>query len=109
MTIYLNTNTGEYPRHQGDLELLGWVAGEPLPADWVEIKYVEPPICGIDEIVEQAAPTLVNDEWKMTWQARILTADEKAYRDAPKTAKAKLIELGLSEIEVQALIRGLIR
>lgn len=81
MSVYLNTVTGEYPRHSGDLELLGWETGQPLPADWVEVEYVEPPEATETTISEQAAPTQGTDGvWRMSWVVRDLTADETTAR-----------------------------
>jgi hypothetical protein len=43
------------------------------------------------------------------WLVRDMTAEEIERRDAPLTAKAKLLALGLTEAEVEALVRGLVR
>ena len=37
-----------------------------------------------------------------------MTAEEIEKRDAPKTARAKLVALGLTDLEVEALARGLV-
>jgi hypothetical protein len=78
MTAYLNTLTNEYPRHDGDLELLGWVPGEPLLSYWVEVEYVKPPTLLPGQTYEQIPPAQDPDGiWRMKWAVRDLTADEK--------------------------------
>ena len=76
MTIYLNIETQEYPRHDGDLELLGWKLGEPLPENWVEVEYVEPPIYQDGETLERLSPAFIDGKWQMSWKVRLLTPDE---------------------------------
>jgi hypothetical protein len=109
--LFINPQN-EYPRHIGDLQLdnPGWKVGDPLPAGWQQVEYAsEIPTKGADEILYEVKPSMVNGKLTQTFALRPMTAEEKAYRDAPKTAKAKLLELGLTEIEIDALIRGLLR
>lgn len=108
--LFLNTKTNEYPRYQGDLELLGWIYGEPLPTDWVEVVSVEPPIevPKNSKVVEQT-PIEIEGGWTQVFKIEPMTAEEIEQRDAPITVKAKLIALGLTEVEIHALSRGLLR
>lgn len=67
MAHYLNTATGEFPRHDGDLKILGWTPNEPLPADWVLVEWVEPPAVTENETVDRLPPVLVDGVWKFAW------------------------------------------
>ena len=75
--IYLNTQTQEYPRHDGDLELLGWVVGQPLLENWAEVTYTNPPIVNEEQTAVQLSPIEVDGVWTITWAVRDLTDEEK--------------------------------
>jgi hypothetical protein len=90
MTIYFNIKTKEYPRHDGDLELLGWSLGNPLPEDWVKVEYANPPVIDSNTTYETQPPTLVNGVWKITYTTRPLTDVEKVRRDTPMPEDGKL-------------------
>lgn len=108
--MYLNTETNEFPRFQGDLELLGWVAGTPLPHGWVEVEQAEYPTdIPTDFKVVANEPEQVNGKWIMNFSVIPMTEEEIERRNAPVTAKAKLLLLGLTENEITALMRGLIK
>jgi hypothetical protein len=77
MAIYLNTQTNEYPRHDGDLELLGWKLGEPLPENWVEVTQDDIPEIQDGQTYEIQPPSLIDDVWHITWLVRDLTEEEK--------------------------------
>lgn len=82
--MYLNTVTNEYPRFDGDLELLGWTVGEPLPENWVKVEYVDPPVVGVDETYQITEPTLHEDGvWRIGWTVRAMTPEEIERRDNP--------------------------
>lgn len=81
MAIYLNTITNEYPRHDGDLELLGWIPNNELPEGWVEVYQDDKPIPGIDQIAEIQPPILIDGVWKTTWSIRDMTNDELIARE----------------------------
>lgn len=75
--IYYNTKTEEYPRHDGDLELLGWKVGQPLPENWVEVEYCEPRQLESGETYSASElPELVDGVWKTAWNYRPLTKEE---------------------------------
>jgi hypothetical protein len=76
MSIYLNTVTGEYPRHDGDLELLGWQLGEPLPENWVSVLETEELVPGTNEVVESQPPVFIDGQWHMSWEIRTMTPEE---------------------------------
>jgi hypothetical protein len=102
---------GEYPRHIGDLQLAhkSWKIGDSLPNGWVEV--IESPFPDVDQgkIVYEEFPIELDGVMTQNWQVREMTAQEIERRDAPANAKAKLIALGLTEIEIEALVKGLVR
>lgn len=77
---YLNTVTGEYPRHDGDLEMLGWAVGQPLPEGWVECEVLPFPEIGEDETAEPLPPVFDGTKWVQGWTARSLTEFELQIR-----------------------------
>jgi hypothetical protein len=83
MAYYLNTETNEYPRHDGDLELLGWTLGEPLPEPWVEVEHVPSPEVSESENYSEGAPVHLNGVWKRNWVVRDLTEEELTQRNTP--------------------------
>jgi len=100
----------EYPRYYGDIQIEhpGWGLGDELPEGWVLVENATRPDFTEDEIAYEDFPIEVDGVMQQNWKVRPLTAEEIAFRDAPKTAKAKLIALGLTEVEIQALSRGLV-
>jgi hypothetical protein len=80
MSLYLNINTKEYPRYNGDLELLGWSEGNPLPEGWVQVVETDIPTFENDETFNEAEPQEVNGVWMRTWNVRKLTEEELAAR-----------------------------
>lgn len=107
--IYISPNN-EYPRHYGDIQLdhPNWKLGDDLPDGWVKVAESERPTPGTDQITYEDFPIEVDGVITQNWQIRDMTAEEIERRDAPKRAKEKLVALGLTESEVQALVRGLI-
>lgn len=102
---------GDYPRHIGDLQLEypDFTEGDLLPEGWFEVEASPIPEAEPDEVWEEVKPVLEDGKYKQTFTVRAMTAEEKAYRDAPVTAKNKLVELGFTDFEIQALTRGLVR
>jgi hypothetical protein len=80
MAAYLNIVTKEYPRHDGDLELLGWEVGQPLPSDWVEVLEVELPETQDDEKLIIGFPVENNGKWYVNPIIEKMT--EQEYSDA---------------------------
>lgn len=99
----------EYPRHIGDLQLAypDWQKGDALPEGWLEVQAIDNPMPAEDEILYEDDPIEIDGVLSQNWKVRPMTAEEIALRDAPVTARQKLIDLGLTEIEVEALVRGL--
>ena len=77
MPYYYNTKTKEYPRHDGDLELLGWKVGEPLPNDWVQVLETESPSVLETELAYEILPKLIDGVWTRQWATKTLTREEQ--------------------------------
>lgn len=82
---FYNVVTNEYPRYQGDLELLGWQLGQPLPENWVEVVYTDMPEVTENKKVYETLPQNIDGVWTQCWQIDDMTAEdiEKANRIAP--------------------------
>ena len=108
--IYISPEN-KYPLHYGDIMLAnkGWQLGDELPTGWVKVEMTEPPEVTANQTAEEEFPVEINGAITRSWVVRDLTQAELDRRDAPANAKAKLIELGLTEAEVSALVRGLVR
>jgi len=108
--LYINSEN-EYPRHIGDVQLVkaGFKDGDALPTGWVKVQESERPTAEADQVTIEGTPEDVDGVMTQTWIVRDLTKEELDRRNAPANAKAKLIELGLTEEEVSALVRGLVR
>jgi hypothetical protein len=98
---------GTFPLYLGDVQLVDpdFTVGAALPEGWKAVVETEQPPYVVDKYIEGGEPTEIDGVLTQTWIYRDLTAEEIERRDAPITAKAKLIALGLTEIEVQALTR----
>jgi len=108
--LYINADN-EYPRHIGDIQLAkpSFKDGDALPTGWTKVEESERPTAGTDEVTVEGFPEDVDGVITQSWIVRDLTQAELDRRDAPANAKAKLIELGLTEAEVSALVQGLVR
>jgi len=106
--IYINPQ-GEYPRHIGDIQLEhpSFKEGDALPEGWVKVAEADRPTPGTDQIAYEDFPVEVDGVMTQNWVVRDMTDEEIDRRYAPKKAKEKLIALGLTEAEVEALVRGL--
>lgn len=101
----------DYPRHIGDIQLAnkGWQPEDDLPENWQLVMFTDRPEIGNYQVCYEEFPKEIDNVLSQNWQVREMTDEEKSYKDAPANAKAKLIELGLTELEVSALVRGLVR
>jgi len=108
--LYINSEN-EYPRHIGDVQLVksGFKDGDVLPTGWTQVEESERPTSGTDQVTVEGIPEEIDGVITQSWVVRDLTQAELDRRNAPANAKAKLIELGLTEAEVSALVRGLVR
>lgn len=82
---FYNTLTNEYPRYQGDLELLGWTLGNPLPENWVEVMSTNMPEITQNKKISETLPQNIDGVWTQSWQiCDMATEDiEQANRVAP--------------------------
>ena len=108
--LYINPKN-EYPRHIGDVQLdkKTYKDGDALPTGWAKVEESERPTAGTDQVTVEGTPSEVDGVMTQQWVVRDLTQAELERRDAPANAKAKLIALGLTEAEVSAIVRGLVR
>jgi hypothetical protein len=90
MGLYLNIKTLEYPRYDGDLALLGWSPNQPLPENWVEVVYTEPPTVDSNTSYVQEFPVLIDNIWTVTWKTIPLTESEILRRDTPIPEDGKI-------------------
>ena len=106
--IYISPRN-EYPRHYGDIQLENpsWKLGDDLPEGWLQVAEAERPEPQADKVLFEDFPVEVDGVMTQNWQFRDMTAEEIERRDAPATARQKLIDLGLTDIEIDALLRGL--
>lgn len=107
--LYINPQS-EYPRHAGDIQLIDptWEIGQPLPEGWILVEPTEPPVLTGDKVLQELAPQEVDGTFTQVWSLRDMTEQEIALRDAPLTARQKLRDYGLSDLEINALSRGLV-
>lgn len=69
MNYYYNTETNSYPRYVGDIQLEcpDWNSEMPLPPNWVEVEFTDPPEHDEFDLVTIGQPILDNGIWKQTW------------------------------------------
>ena len=108
--IYISPEN-EYPRHIGDIQIdhPSFKEGDALPDGWVKVEESGRPTAGTDQVTVEDTPAEVEGVMTQQWLIRDLTEAELERRDAPADAKAKLIALGLTQAEVEALVRGMVR
>jgi len=104
---YISPNN-EYPRYPGDIQIVspGWEVGDPLPEGWIFVNETNPPELAAGQTFEAGEPEEINGEWFHTWIVRDLTEAELETINAPKTAREKLVALGFSEAEIQAIAQN---
>jgi hypothetical protein len=102
---------GNYPRHIGDIALAnpGWEEGQALPEGWIYVNPTEIPSHDLaTQKLEELAPTLGEDgQYYQTWNVRGLTEAELEIVNAPTNARNRLVALGFTEAEINALFMGL--
>lgn len=108
MLIFIDPN-GNYPRFVGDMiiENVGWAVGDPIPAGWTLVAETAPPTTSSNQILEESFPEIIDGVYTQKWVVREKNEQELALDQAAQTARQKLINLGLTEAEVDALARGL--
>lgn len=83
MSAYINTMTGQYPLHEGDIRLENPGIGEvfELPGGYEPVTITEPPTPGPDQYAREAAPVQIDGKWVSTWEVIDLTPEQIAARD----------------------------
>ena len=69
MSLFINTDTMEYPRHMGD------IANEPN-ANWAEVERTTMLEYAVGQAPYELTPILVNNTWTQQWAIRDLTPEE---------------------------------
>jgi hypothetical protein len=108
MLIFIDPQNN-YPRFIGDINLQhpNWSVGDQLPDGWTHVEETTPPEPQSNEVVEEQFPELIDGNYKQNWALRAKTEQELLAEQAPQTARQKLKDLGLTDLEIDALIRGL--
>ena len=91
MTLYINQDTNEYPRHPGDVEL------NPT-ANWAEVTRTEPvgqPAAG--KVWVEDAPQKISGVWKQQWKQATIKVRTK--EDEMQHAASLGIDLSLLGLE----------
>ena len=78
MSDYLNINTGEFPLHEGDIQLIhtGWTADQPLPSTFVKVEWQDQPELGKNQTALVSPPVEVDGVWTRQWTIYNLTEEE---------------------------------
>lgn len=75
--LFYNIETKEFPRYIGDLEILGWKKGEPLPQNWVEVvPDEETTFDQSTQIIDMGTVINENGVWKQKKAVRDMTNEE---------------------------------
>ena len=69
MTIYINEDTLDYPRYEGDVALSP-------NARWAEVVKVDFPAVESDEVIEELSPTKIEGQWIQQFSVRKKTQEE---------------------------------
>lgn len=107
--LYIDPN-GNYPRYYGDImsEHPDWQLEDALPEGWQLVADAPAPDYAEDETFEDGEPAVIDGILTRTFVVRKLTQEELDARQAPQRARQKLIELGFSEVEINAIARGVL-
>jgi hypothetical protein len=108
MLIFIDPS-GNYPRFPGDITLDNplWSVGDPLPEGWTPVQSVAPPEADASQILTEEYPEILDGAYTQKWTLRSKTSEELALDVAAQTARQKLKDLGLTDIEIDSLARGL--
>jgi hypothetical protein len=104
---YISPNN-EYPRYPGDIQIENpeWNVEDPLPSGWIFVNETSPPEIEPGQTYESASPEEIDGEWFHAWTVRDLTELELMVLNAPRTAREKLVALGFSDAEIQAIAQN---
>ena len=108
MLIFIDPN-GNYPRFSGDivLENPSWTVGNTLPDGWVAVQVVAPPEVNASQVLVEEYPEIIDGVHTQKWSVRSKTSEELVFDVAAQSARQKLRDLGLTDVEIDSLARGL--
>jgi hypothetical protein len=84
MSDYLNLDTGEFPLHEGDIQLIHpeWTVEQPLPSTFAKVEWQDQPELGKNQVALVAPLVEVDGVWTRQWIIHDLTEEElQAQRD----------------------------
>lgn len=107
--LFIDSN-GNFPRYYGDImaQHEGWQLGDALPTGWQLVADAPSPDYAADETFEDGVPAIIDGVLTRTYNVRKLTAEELETRNAPLTARQRLVDLGFTDAEISAIARGII-
>jgi hypothetical protein len=78
MADYLNLDTGEFPLHEGDIQLAHpeWTVDQPLPSTFAKVKWQDQPKLGKNQVAFVSSPIEVDGVWTRQWTIHDLTEEE---------------------------------
>jgi hypothetical protein len=109
MLIFIDSE-GNYPRFIGDVlvDYPDWNEKLPLPSGWQLVKETAPPRTALEnQVIEELAPVGINGELRQQWSVRDMNEEELLQLDPSHTAKMKLIRLGFTQEEIDAIAAGI--
>lgn len=101
----------EYPRFIGDIQIdhPAYKEGDPLPAGWREVQEQPVPTIDIYEVASEDFPIQDGDLYLQNWVVREMTPAEREAKDAPETARQRMLDLGFTEAEIESLVQRMVR
>lgn len=95
--LFINTETGEYPRHPGDVEL------NPT-AKWAEVQEVAPPeINYANQYLSEDTPELIDGVYYQKWIVNTLT-DEEVVERRKRFTESRLMSVGITVEDLKLLL-----
>jgi hypothetical protein len=78
MSIYINTQTLEYPRHIGDIQLVYPDATyDNVPEVFQKVQEAEVPECSSSERFEELSPVFDGTQWNQVFVVKAVTEQER--------------------------------
>jgi hypothetical protein len=92
MSLFINTDTMEYPRYEGD------IANEPN-ANWAEVERTTMPEYAVGQAPYELTPILVNNIWTQQWAVRDLTSEEIEHNKEIRLENLERLRIPAEDIE----------
>lgn len=101
---------GNYPKYIADVqtEIPGWEEGQAIPLGWKLVEESDVPVAGENQKIVEGFPEEIDGVWKRSWSVVDMTEDELQIKNAPSSARSKLVSLGFTNQEIDAISRGLV-